>query len=79
MLFTMEGSNIRYPNILVLEFLDDRWLIFIPVNGSPIIWDTQENPPKLCEFTSHHYETWDAAVGVDPCQGDIVIVLWYVV
>ena len=74
-LFTMEDSSICH-----LDFLDDRWIICIPWDGPLMIWDVQENPPKLCELTPDpFYRTGKAAVAVDPHQGDIVIVLQYVV
>jgi len=58
-----------------LGFLDDRWVVSIPTKGSPTIWDTQENPPKLWEPTSYPFqdETMDAAVAVDPHNGDIIM------
>ena len=75
LLFAMEeGSSIR-----LLDFLDDRWIVSIPSNGPPIIWDTHKNTPSLCVPMSHSYETLDAAVAVDPLQGDVVIVLRCVV
>ncbi|KAF9649209.1 hypothetical protein BDM02DRAFT_1948733 [Thelephora ganbajun] len=73
--FTLPAMNSSYR---LLDFLDDRWVISIPVNGSPVIWDTREIPPKLyqlCESTSHAFrtETSGATVAVDPHQGDIII------
>ena len=68
-----EPSNIRH-----LDFLDDRWIISIPATDLPVIWDTLENPPKLCELDlpmpyRFHYETFDAKVALDPHEGDIII------
>jgi hypothetical protein len=62
-------------DIHLLDFLDDRWVISIPVNGPLSIWDTRESPPKLCELASYSFQrqAFSAAVAVDPHQGDIII------
>ena len=62
----------------LLDFLDDRWIICVPVRGLPSIWDTQQDPPKLCGFHESvslifHTEIEDADAAVDPHQGDIII------
>ena len=73
-------SLVEDSNICHLDILDDRWIICIPSGGPLMIWDTQENSPKLCELTPNpFYRTGNAAVAVDPHQGDIVIVLQCVV
>lgn len=72
--FAREGHS----NIRLLDFLDDRWVISIPAIGLPSIWDTLENPPKLCKLSEsmlHSFQdkTIDALAAVDPCRGDIII------
>ena len=62
----------------LLDFLDDRWIICIPVRGLPAIWDTQEDPPKLCGFHKSalllfQTDIADADAAVDPDQGDIIM------
>ena len=68
-------SGAGHSNIHLLNFLDDRWIISIPLGGLTVIWDTREDPPKLYKCTSDSLQggVWDAAVTVDPCQGDIII------
>ena len=58
-----------------LDFLDDRWIIYIPTQGPPTIWDTRENPPKSFELTACPFlgVTWDATAVVDPHRGDVII------
>ena len=58
----------------LLSFLDDRWIVSIPMKGPPTIWDTQENPPKLWETSYNFQDTVLAATAaVDPHTGDIIV------
>lgn len=68
----------EYADTILLDFLDDRWIISIPKSGQTIIRDAQENPPKLCKWTSNILRggTQNAVATVDPHQGDIIIVAW---
>lgn len=66
----------RCTRVRLLDVLDDRWVVIVPEIGSPTIWDTQENPPKLYMLPDSHAlrsATLDAIAVVDPSQGDIVI------
>lgn len=68
----------RHAGIVLLDFMDDRWIISIPQSGPPIIWDAREDPPKLCKWTSNFLRggTKNALVTVDPHQGDMIIAAW---
>ena len=68
-------SGIRFR--VLLEFLDDRWIVSIPTIGPPTIMDTREHPPKSYELMpqSSLDETQEATAVVDLDQGDIIIVL----
>ena len=75
---TLPRMNDHTIPIYLLDFLDDRWIISIPARGLPAIWDTHENPPKLCklhESASGFFQagTIDVEAAVDPHQGDVVI------
>ena len=64
-------------NIRFLNFLHDRWVLSIPNEGPPTIWDTRENPPKLCdpklcERVLPSFRGF-ALAAVDPHQGDTII------
>ena len=65
-----------YTKIRLSDVLDDRWVIIIPEIGSPAIWDTQENPPRLYMLPDSHAlrsTTLDAVAVIDPSQGDMII------